>query len=305
MPHVDVHHRVYLGAGHHRQPRNGQPWVEPYGASGFDAVTGTPINEVAFDSISFTPPMSMTTVTANFAFWSRGSATSGATQTSKTFSEIAGTENLTLIAWYFLPASGGPGNGGGTSEIIDAYSVALGDFINDDFVTVTSDPSLTSPANVDGVVPTTVAETVVAFASVASTGEQFDQWVLSPDGCTATGETLSIPAGANLFAFATYDHRPAKIGKPNVPQGEAGVVILDGIINDAPGHILVDGHPVPVDPGWGSLLKQVFTLLGVAHTAGSLSREGAERLRGAAAQEIGNVAQNLGRLAKRGFGAKE
>jgi len=37
MSHVDVHHRVYLGAGHHRQPRNPQPWVEPYGASAYDA----------------------------------------------------------------------------------------------------------------------------------------------------------------------------------------------------------------------------------------------------------------------------
>lgn len=304
MSHVDVHHRVYLGAGHHRQPRNPQPWVEPYGASAYDAVLGTPINEVAFPTISFTLPPNATVLTASFAFWSAGAASIGTTQTSPNFSQAATAENLTLIAWYFLPGGGDPGDPG-TEELLDAYSVSLGNFVNDDFVTVSSDPSLTANANIIGEVPTAVAETVDAFASVASTGETFVQWVRMPtDGTTASGARLDVPAGANGFAFATYGRHSFNIPKPTVNQSE-GVIIIDGIINDAPGHILVNGHPVPIDPGWGSLIKQLFTLAGLHANAGRLSKDSSVRLQASISHELGAVAKNLGGIAQRGIGVKE
>lgn len=304
MSHVDVHHRVYLGAGHHRQPRNPQPWVEPYGASAYDAVLGTPINEVAFPTISFALPPSATVLTATFAFWSASTTSNGTTLTSPNFSQGATAENLTLIAWYFLPA-GGDGGGGGTGELLDAYSVSLGNFINDDFVTVSSDPSLTANANIIGEVPTAVAETVDAFGSIASTSESFIEWVrMAGDGTTASAERLNVPAGANGFAFATYGRHTFNIPKPQVDKSK-GVIILDGIIDDSPGHILVDGHPVPVDPGWGSLIKQMFTLAGLHADAGRLAKDGAGRVRASISHELGSVAKHIGDIAQRGIGTKE
>ena len=47
------------------------------------------------------------------------------------------------------------------------------------FVNVTSDPTLTNDANVIGVVPTSVAETLMANNSVASTSEPFVEWILN------------------------------------------------------------------------------------------------------------------------------
>ena len=301
MPHVDVHSRVYLGAGHHRRPRNSQPWIEPYSGSAFDPIPGTPITETAPPSLNFVPPGSSAIATATFAFWSRSSASAGATTTSTHFADTVGSENITLIAWYYLPGGGGTGGDGGTAELIDAYSVSLGTFIDDDFVTVPSDPSLASAANVDGVVPTTVAETVDAFSSMASTAELFDEWVRSPDGGTAAGEVLSLPAGSNGFAFATYARRQVVIPKLPNDQYTTGVIIITGIIDDSPGLIWVDGHPVPVDPGWGSLIAQIFTIAAISHDAGKLSREGAMRVRSAAAAELHHVAQHLGDIAKRGL----
>ena len=296
MAHVDVHHRVYLGAGHHRQPRNSQAWIEPSGASAFDTILGSPIRVVADSAVSFMLPANPAELTAHFVFWSRSSTSRGTTQTDPNFFEIAGSENLTLIAWYYLPG-GGTGVGDGTAELIDAYSVAAGGFINDDFVHVTSDPSLTHEANVGGDVPTAVAETIVAYPSIASTAESFDKWITSGDGSTAANETLSCPARADGFAFATYDHQSIVVPRPNLGSEAQGVVILDGIINDAPGHILVNGHPVPVDPGWGSLIKQLFTLLGIQGDARGLSKEGAGRIQSAAAHELGAVARQMVELA--------
>ncbi|MEO8812492.1 MAG: hypothetical protein ABI376_06235 [Caulobacteraceae bacterium] len=302
MPHVDVHHRVYLGAGHHRQPRNGQPWVEPYGSSGYDPVQGTPVHEVAFDTISFTLGGNPAVLTANFVFWSANTASNGTTQIQTDYSAPATAENLTLIAWYYLPASGGTGIGG-SAEIIDAYSVALGYWVNDNFVDVTSDPSLTNEANAGGDVATAVAETVQAWGSIASTGEFFDQWVVSPGPATASGRGLNLPAGADGFAFATYDRHTSTLPKVGGVFSE-GVVILDGIINDVPGHVLVHGVPTPVDPGWGTILREIFGVLGIASDAGRLSKAGASRVRAAAAAEMGAIAGRLGALAKRGFSSR-
>ncbi len=300
MPHVDIHYRVLLGAGHHRQPRNPQPWVEPFGGSAYDPIPGTPIVENAFPQISFVPPGGTTAASANFAFWSRNSTSLGTTQTATHFSEVAGSENITLIAWYYLP---GGGDGHGTAEWIDAYSTSLGTLVNDDFVTVASDPALTHEANAGGDVPTAAAEEVDALPTIASTSEAFVQWVFLVPGGSASGVDLSLPAGTGGAALATYGHRAISIPKPNQPPAQA-VIILDGIINDAPGHILVNGHPVPVDPGWGSLVKQLFTLTGLQHSARTLSPDGHSRFQQVTAQEIGDVGKNISAFAAKGIAAK-
>jgi hypothetical protein len=57
--------------------------------------------------------------------------------------------SLAVTAWY-LPVGGGVGPGQ-SGYLLDAFSVAHGDFVDDSFVDVTSDPSLTSDANVAAV----------------------------------------------------------------------------------------------------------------------------------------------------------
>ena len=93
------------------------------------------------------------------------------------------------------------------------FSAAKGDFIDDTFVTVTSDPSLTNQANVVGVVPTTKAETLQASASVASTTEPFSKW-LSFNAGTPSGNTIQVPAGAEGIAIAVYQRSNVTLNPP-------------------------------------------------------------------------------------------
>jgi hypothetical protein len=163
MPHVSTHYRIYLGAAHHRRPRNPQPWVEPYPSSEVDVLQGGLLTPFAPPSLAYTPPGGTPTA-AGFVFWSLSDGSGGRTQPSPALTETVGSSPLTLIAWYYLPASGGPGTtNGGSAVLIGAYSVQNGNFVDDDFVTVLSDPSLTLAANVAGVVPTGADQSVQAF----------------------------------------------------------------------------------------------------------------------------------------------
>jgi hypothetical protein len=143
--------RIYLGASHHRQPRNPKPWVEPHEPD-TDSNTLGPVTRTADPTTPYTPPGSSVELHAKFAFWSVSDAAGGSTQQNPVLSASVGASDLTLVAWYFLPGSG---SGDGSGVLIDAYSVAASDFVDEDFVTVTSDPSLTTEANVVGFVPTT------------------------------------------------------------------------------------------------------------------------------------------------------
>ena len=87
---------------------------------------------------------------AQLLFWSVTDGTNGQTYPAGPLTQPVGGSPLTITAWYF--PIGGDGNGG-PAIIDDAFSAAKGDFIDDTFVTVTSDPSLTNQANVVGVVP--------------------------------------------------------------------------------------------------------------------------------------------------------
>jgi hypothetical protein len=69
MPHVSIHYRIYLGAGHHRRPRNPQPWVEPYPSSEVDVASGGVITPFAPPTLPYTPQGS-STVEPGFVFWS-------------------------------------------------------------------------------------------------------------------------------------------------------------------------------------------------------------------------------------------
>jgi hypothetical protein len=300
MPHVSIHYRIYLGAAHHRRPRNPQPWVEPYPSSEVDVTSGGVITPFAPPTLPYTP-QGGSTVEPGFVFWSVSDGSVGRTQTGQALTETVGASPLTLIAWYYLPPSG-DGTGGGTAVLIDAYSVLHGDFVDDDFVTVTSDGSLTVAANVDGIVPTTVQETVQAFGHIP-TGETFDAWVTSPDGTSAVGDLLTAPAKSGGLAIATYRNSGSKIPKLDLPR--EGVIVLFGVTNDAPGVVIPiggGGGPVPVGP-WGPFVARILAAAGLHTGASGLSQKGATRIRDAAAAEIAQAAQELAAAARKGFRA--
>lgn len=298
MPHVSIHYRIYLGAGHHRRPRNPQPWIEPYPSSEVDVATGGIITPFAPPTLPYTPSGG-STVEPGFVFWSLSDGSGGRTQTTEALTETVGASPLTLIAWYYLPPGGGP-NGGGTAVLIDAYSVLHGDFVDDDFVTVTSDPSLSSSANVDGVVPTAVSETVQAFGSIP-TGEGFDDWVTSPGGTSAVGEVLTAPAKSGGLAIATYRATGSKVPNVNLPR--EGVIVLFGVVNDAPGIVIPiggGGGPVPVGP-WGPFVARIVAAAGLHDGASGLSAQAAARVREVADGEIARAARELADAARKGF----
>jgi hypothetical protein len=206
-----------------------------------------------------------------------------------------------VTGWYY-PISG-PGGGDGPSGILDdAFSAAKGGFIDDTFVDVTSDPSLTNDANVVGFVPTAADQTLVAKGHVVTTSEPFSQWILNDQLMTVGDTTLQVPQGTDGIAIAVYQQGDFRFRRPD--NYEEFVRILWGIINDAPGAVLGPHGPVPVDPGWGKLIGQLVASGGVAARSGGLHSKLAARVRGLAAEDaleaIRQAMPELEKLAKGG-----
>src|SRR5262249_44953759 len=133
---------------------------------------GTPMNPFAPPQLSYS--VNGTSQLADFLFWSAGDGSDGQTTTDQQLNTTVGNAPLTLVAWYLPP--GGIGNGQ-PGYIIDAFSDALNDFVDDDFVTVSPDSALTHDANVVGWVPTAHAESVTAVPGTIHTGETFEHWI--------------------------------------------------------------------------------------------------------------------------------
>ena len=254
-----IYYNIYLTAGHHRQPRN-SPSVDTVFTSSvtYSGTANIPPPQYIphFDS-----PMK-----ADLIFWSVSNGVTGTIYPAGPIpGQTADDSGLTITAWY-LP-EGGDGNGG-TAIIDDAFSAALGNFIDDTFVTVTSDPSLTSEANVVGIVPTAKAETLKAYPSVASTGEPFAKWMSFGAGA-AVGDTINVPAGSVGMAIALYQS-PPPIQRPHVTGSIYGTLI-GGVAVDGGGKIVINGIPHPVDP-WGPLVIKLVNASLV--TAGSRTMGG-------------------------------
>jgi len=282
MPHVTTHYRVYVTAGHHRQPRNGVTWIEPNPQSDAEVVAGTTITPYAPPHLAYTADGG--DQVATFLFWSATDGTNGQTTTNQTLHQTVDTIPMTLTAWYLPP--GGIG-GNGTGYIVDAFSDALGDFVDDTFVTVVGDPALTTEANVVGIVPTSTAETLVANGGV-HTGESFEHWI----GGSASGDHDVLAAGTSGVAIASYHRQQITLPKTHVPS--EGVIILYGVIQDGGGAILkLGGHggPVPVGP-WGPFAE----VIGRAVAVGSLSHgmRGGNKIARIAVADVMDAAKRLG-----------
>ena len=253
MPHVTVNYEMFLPGGHHRQPRNTSIELNLAPPAGGDVPSGGFYAPPFFPQLPYSPAVGDT---AQLLFWSVTDGAHGQVLPPASFNQQVGGSDLTITAWYY-PASGSQaGNGGTTAIIDDAFSANLGQFIDDTFVDVTSDPSLTSDANVIGSVPTKVDETLVAKNSVTSTSEPFSEWILNDGLKPVNQETLQVPKGTIGIAIAIYQ-QPAKTPLSNFdPNRYAMWQWVDYAT-------MVDGGPHP----WNPFVNQLMGALAVAGAA--------------------------------------
>ena len=293
MAHVSVHYKIIIPGGHHRQPRNTGAELEPDPSSEVDVVGN--IAPLYIPQLPYT--MNGQNGLSQLLFWSVTDGSNGATFPAGPLTQSVGSAPLVITAWYW-PISGPGVPGNGSAIIDDAFSAIKGDFIDDTFVTVTSDPSLTSNANVIGVVPTASAETLAAATHVASTTEPFYQWLSygagTPNGFSAS---LDVPKGSNGIAIAIYQNTgqpPPNYGKP----GQYGIygTVIGGVAVDGGGSIIINGVPHPVDP-WGPLYSTLINAsLAAAGSRAMPAKEGAEVRQLAARSVLTSIAKTVPRI---------
>ncbi|MGH8094955.1 MAG: hypothetical protein ACREIF_16030 [Chthoniobacterales bacterium] len=195
---------------------------------------------------------------ATFAFWSiAGGANGGVVD----FNQLAqgvpvGSNNIVATAIYI---AGGGGNGEpGVS--IDAFDVNQGIFVDDDFVSVSPDASLTAAANNAGWVPSASAESVIAFNSIHAV--PFSEWHVFLGTEMVNNTTLNVAVKTSAVAFAFYK-TPVSSGPPTTGRNYA----LETWVSYG---VMVDGGgPTgagPVDP-WGPYVRDFAAGLMLADAA--------------------------------------
>ena len=268
MPHVSIHYKMKVPAGHHRQPRNTGSELSLAPSAEFDVTTPSVTTPSYFPQLPYT--LGGGSGLAQLLFWSITDGASGRVAPAGPLSQNVGTASLVITAWYW-PISGPGGGDGPPVLLIDAFSAAQGRFIDDTFVTVTSDPSLTTQANVAGSVPTSSAQVLTANGSVPSTGEPFSEWI-DVGGGTAAGPVLQVPAGTIGFAVAVYDQPDRPLVR--IPDDyRIGGTLIGGVAVDGGGFIIVGGKPIPIDP-WGPMLLRLVQSALVAAAAKGLEGGG-------------------------------
>ena len=131
---------------------------------------------------------------AQLLFLSVTDGTNGKTQPAGPLTQSVRASPLTVTALYF-PVDGGGGNGS-TFIIDDAFSAIKGDFIDDPFVTVTTDASLTSDANVVGHCPDREGGDITGINDGSiDDGAIFEVVVVWRR--TTSGNTINVPASAS------------------------------------------------------------------------------------------------------------
>lgn len=286
MAHINVNYKMYLPAGHHRQPRNANIELALAPTAGGD----TPFAPPFFPQLPYMlpdgkPPSPANSGMAKLLFWSDTDGTTGITRSPHPFDIPTAATSRTVTGWYF-PVSGPAGSGDGSTTIIDdAFSAKRGTFIDDWFVDVTSDPNLTADANVIGFVPTARAQTLVAKRNVVSTTERFYQWVFNDSIMPVDDETLQVPEGKLGIAIAIYQEHDTSFPKfPSRDYAEL-VPILFGVIQDGGGFIGPGPTgPVPVGP-WDPLIKQLRDSAAVVAGASKLNKKTGSQITLLAAQD--------------------
>lgn len=211
MAHVTVHYEMYIPAAHHRQPRNTGALLDLAPAAGADVPNPGSYTPPYFPQLPYT--YGGGSGLAKLLFWSVTDGISGQVLPPVPLSQTVTALPLQIGAWYFPISGPGGGGGGGSAILVDAFSARLGGFIDDTFVDVTSDPTLTGNANVAGMVPTNSPETLKANAAVTSTPEPFSQWVLNDALMPAGSDNLYVPQGTDGIAVAVYQQHSSIIPK--------------------------------------------------------------------------------------------
>ena len=258
MAHVTVRYEMFVASGHHRQPRNTGALLDLAPAAGADVPNPGSYTPPFFPQLPYT--LGGGNGLAKLLFWSVTDGANGEVLPPASLTQTVGALPLQIGAWYF-PISGPGVPGNGSAIIVDAFSAALGGFIDDTFVDVTSDPTLTNGANVVGVVPTNSAEILQAKSGVTSTPEPFSQWIMNDAVMPVGTSTLNVTQGTGGIAVAIYQS-PKKL-IPKLP--------YDAFYNPW-WWIETYGGLVPPGPGpqW---LGGLAPLVALARAASGMSRQ--------------------------------
>lgn len=288
MP-VVVHTRyvTYTAAGRRRHPGSSAADITPP----YDnTVSSSPYTDWAPPTANWTDSNGVTH-SANFAFWAvTGGANGAFVSTNPSLSVPLGDTPIGVTAWYLPTGGDGPGEIG---TYIDAFDVDVGDFFDDDFVSVAPDNDLSFNANELGFVPTRAPEQITAFATIGP--RQLQSWQLlsvSPDGAdSVNGAVLQAAAKSMAVAFAFYQ-RPSGGGIPKLDGRvyEAGVRIIFGVTADGGG--LTDRGPVPP---WEPLVRELANAMALAYAGRQGGPETRLAVVTAAAKQLAATTAKIGR----------
>jgi len=250
---------MYLPGGHHRQPRNTSALLDLAPAAGADVPNPGSYTPPFFPQLPYT--LGGGSGLAQLLFWSVTDGVNGEVLPPAALTQTVGAMPLQIGAWYFPISGPGVVGDGGSAIIDDAFSAALGGFIDDTFVDVTSDPSLTNNANVVGIVPTDSAEVLQAKLNVVSTPEPFSQWIMNSSIMPVGNNVLNVPEGTDGIAVAIY--QKPKTLTPRIP--------YEAMYNPW-WWIETHGGLVPPGPGpqWLTAIAPLFAL---ARAAAGMSRQ--------------------------------
>jgi hypothetical protein len=99
IAHVSVHYKIYLSAGHHRQPRNQSAELEPNTSSEVHVTNPGNITPLYIPQLSYAP--NGKAGLAQMLFWSVTDGTRGQTYSAGPLNQAVGANPLTITARYF------------------------------------------------------------------------------------------------------------------------------------------------------------------------------------------------------------
>lgn len=286
MPHVTVRYKMHVPAGQHRRPRS----------NGADLTLAQTAGSDVSNPGNYTPPFFAQLPydfggqgLARMLFWSVTDGTHGQVLAPTPFDQTVAENPLTITAWY-VPVTG---DGVAAPGIIcEAFSAGLGKFVDDTFVTVTSNPAqptdaaVSGEANIIGFIPTDIERRLQARLTVTSTTEPFGRWILNDVGMPLDDAELTVNEGDKGIAVAVYQTKDPVVTRPRVPSQaycQAGIMI-GGVVVDGGGNIIIGGVPHPIDP-LGPLIVRIAHNAVISVEARGLERKVAAQVQKLAAQD--------------------
>lgn len=215
------------------------------------------------------PSISWVGGSATFAFWSITGGINGSIVTTDNTPPptIVGNTDIMAKAWY-ISIGGVPDVPG---IFIDAFDVNQGIFVDDYFVDVVTNPSLTAAANEDGFVPTAQAEDIKANPLIKMV--PFHEWtivleiaIVEKKHPTVNHDILHAALKCSAVVFAFYQTPTGEVSNVPHPHYEIGTWVSWGVKVDAGG---LTGHG-PVPP-WTPFVQQFVAGLALADAASKVS----------------------------------